>query len=696
MIATTYAGTACLLLPWAPDHEAGWELTVSLPTEVVAGLTGREQRHAAAGELRMGKLLYSAVLTRGELSALRDALQEHIAAPIVAPLWPFGVPVELWAAHPLKGGLNLAWMEDWSAHAFFTTSLPGGYDYAAPVLWGRFEDDPSPGLLAPETAVVEFSLAEDAPAAYALAPTGAADATGPALPDATVPVVWPFPSDWAEPPTAGGAGPVVTRKTYGQSRRTAVAAYEHNPPRRVEAATTLRDAAEIATALAWLRDRGGAADSVFVSGEVGDCHLTAAAAVDDTALTVNAGTRLGGNRYVALRHGWRQSFVHLSGAPSATSLPLTSALAEAWPAQTLVGAALLARLARPELKLAVQSHRRGIMGTARVEWVEVPPEYTLASGETRGGTLGRLAARTWLYTFTVDRGGGAASTQRATTWGRDLVSGAETFTAREIEHGSITHSLELETTEVDLDLRWWEGCPLAVFLPGSEPARVRVKIERAEATYTGGVWTAANRRTVFTGEVGRPVGEGPFYTVTARGADALFSRQVPRLLCSPGCSYTLFGAGCTLAREDWLFTAQFAAGVGGGAGGWTYTLENFSRPGGLPAGFGFEHWLAAGLLERTVGGQPQRHWIFDSAALGSGQIVVTLGAQLSPSPSVGEVVTIEPDCDGRIETCSAWHTTTNPEGKFNNLVNHGGAPFVPAKNPSFQPLKTSTATGGKK
>jgi uncharacterized phage protein (TIGR02218 family) len=186
--------------------------------------------------------------------------------------------------------------------------------------------------------------------------------------------------------------------------------------------------------------------------------------------------------------------------------------------------------------------------------------------------------------------------------------------------------------------------------------------------------------------------DGPMLAIKCSGANALFDRRLPRLLLQRSCNHALFDSGCALDRADWTLTAKVYTYAGT-----TLVLDTFARTGGLPDGFGFAHWLAMGYVERTVTGIIHRSLIFDSAAIdGSSRISLTLGSTASPAFVAGDDVQVFPGCDNQLATCKAWHAVNNPAGKFNNSENFGGFPLMPDTNPSFQPLKKSTSSSGKK
>jgi uncharacterized phage protein (TIGR02218 family) len=279
---------------------------------------------------------------------------------------------------------------------------------------------------------------------------------------------------------------------------------------------------------------------------------------------------------------------------------------------------------------------------------------------------------------------------RSTSHERDITASSFTWTARPgLSHGEIRRSLRLERDEVTLKGRVWAGSPLLQFLPGQLRAMIRLAIYECVVDSAG---IGASVVQVFAGEVSKCPFDGPEFAAAASGLYSLFDRPAFPLRIQRTCNATVFSPLCGLVAADWTFTATVVS-----ATATTLTLGSFSRPGGLPAGFGFEHWFALGVAQRTVAGVPERHLIAGSTAIdGNGRIVLTLSRVIPGTVQAGDTWTVLPGCDGYPETCRAWHTTTNPKGKFNHFADFKGFPEMPDKDPAFQPLKKSDSAAGKK
>lgn len=681
MLATTYNAATAYLLNDEPDWRERVTLHGALPADKHRSLTGREARRPVADALRCS-LRWTALLNRTQANALRDCLQLLSDEPILCPAWPFALAGADWSTDYVSGGLLIGWLDDWSDFEL-DPATPADWDQVAPCLVGRLAATPEPAPADTENVRVDFDFVEDADATTALAPATVSWTNGPALGDATTPKLFPFQVTWNEP-RSGAAEVVVDRQSLGRSRQSAAAAYEQDPERLLSADLLLTSRTDIATLLKWFVDRRGVAEAHYVTEALAVTDLAATANSGTAALTVSDGDDVGSNRFLELSHAAKVEVVRVNTVAGDT-LNLTANLVNTWPASlTLMRLACLARFAREDFDLDFVTPE---VARVRLAWRELPAEYTVAAGETRGTTLGALTTKAWLYLVTLDWNG-ATEAHRFTSFEQDLTASGQTWTSRPAEHSELRQSLKLDRDEVTLKVRWWADCPFRQFLPNALDAKITLAIY--ECTVSGS--TGSNVTQWFGGEITACAADGPFLTASAAGANALFDRRCPRLLMQPTCNHALFDAGCGLDRDDWEITADVydVSGV-------TVTIENCARTGGLPDGFGFAHWFALGYIERTVSGIIYRHLIFDSAVMdGDDRIALTLGSEASPALAAEDSIKVYPGCDGYLKTCKAYADPGNLTGKFNNYAAFGGFPFIPATNPGFQPLKQSDSPTGKK
>lgn len=680
MILTTYNSEAVALLNDEPDWSTPVRIELSLPTQRRRSLTGREARRPLGDTLRL-RVDWSATLDTEQLNALRDALQELEDTPLLCPVWPLKLRGDDWAADSAyTAGLLIGWNEGWGDYEISDALTPGDWDWVAPLLRGVFEQVPNPGLPSHRYGQVEFQFVEDSDAELALVPDAVTFSNGPALADATVPKVFPFPVDWRTAPKHGGAEVEIERTPIGPGRVRASSYYPQSAERPLDAALLLSSYSDIASLLRWLLDRRFSVSAHYVPSVTYVTGLAANAAAGTNTLTLTDATQLGDNRFLALLAGDTVEIVRVTNV-AGNVCTLSANLVNNWTTgRTMVNLAMLARHATDTVQVEFQTPH---VVSARLAWREVPAEYTPAGVETRGTTLGALTTKAWLYLVTLDWDG-TTEVHRLTSFERDLTASSNTWTSRPIEHSALRHTIALDRDEITLKTRWWTDCPWRKFLPNKLDCKVRLAIYECDVAGSAG----SNVTQWFGGEItGMPSADGPLLSLTAAGANALFDRPLLKLLMQPGCNDELFGPWCGLDRADWEATAEvFAIPTSK-----TVTLENFTFSGGTPAGFGFAHWYALGYLQRTIAGLPVRHLIFDSAAISSARIVITLGSVPDPVFTIGEELVIVPHCDNRPETCKAWHTTNNPTGKFDNYPNFAGFPFLPDKNPALEPKRKKTA-----
>lgn len=681
MILTTFNSQSvylCNLEPWWGDRVTVAARSSSTRTR---SLTGRETRRPLRETLLMG-LSYTSILGRPALLLLRDALQALNDEPVICPVWPLAVAGSEWSGAGWSGGILVAWDEGWTTYTVATSiASPGDYDFVAPAIMGRIQCGSS--LLTAEQAAVEIGVEEDSRFDYAVSFTARTWSTGPALPDTSVPKVFPFRVNWEDAPNAGTAEVVAERAALGDGRVLAGTVYPQTGDRPLVGLVSCWTAVDVAKLFRWWQDQHGSGSAFYVSGLQSTATLASAAAAGQNKLNVTEAGDLGANRYLLLETPELQEWVKVASI-SGDELTLVSNLGAAWSvAGTLITCGVLARHAVDELQ--VDFTEPGC-AEAMLSWREVPAEYALGAGETRGTTIGALSVTAWLYQVTLDWNG-TTEVHRMTSHERDVVASGNTWTARSIEHSDIVQSMALDGGELTVESRYWSGCPWRVFLPGAQDCQVFIAIY--DCTVSGGVGSSVSQ--VFGGSVVGGRFDGPMFSGQAAGANALLDRRVPRITIQPTCNHALFDGGCGLTRANWAFSAEVVS-----ASGTEVVLDTWSLGGGLPTGWGFVHYFAGGVLERTVAGIPQRHLILDSTVLTTGEITLTLATTPNPAPAANEAVTVSPGCNGFPATCKAYHATTNPPGKFNNFDNFGGFPLVPESAPEFTGQKSSDSTQAKK
>lgn len=136
----------------------------------------------------------------------------------------------------------------------------------------------------------------------------------------------------------------------------------------------------------------------------------------------------------------------------------------------------------------------------------------------------------------------------------------------------------------------------------------------------------------------------------------LLNVKMPRNLWQPPCPHTLFDAGCGLSKAAW--------GVAGTAlAGSTVPAVVVSLP-------QYPGWFDLGSISFTSGANAGVTRTVRSYVPGTLQLI----NPLPNAPAPGDAFTVYPGCDHQQATCS---------GKFNNLANFRGCPYIPIPESAY-------------
>lgn len=162
--------------------------------------------------------------------------------------------------------------------------------------------------------------------------------------------------------------------------------------------------------------------------------------------------------------------------------------------------------------------------------------------------------------------------------------------------------------------------------------------------------TTAGLLIVFTGRVGSIDVGRTKATFTVNSYTEMFNMQLPRNIYQPGCLNTLYDTACTLNQASFAVNGTVSTGS---------TVNSINTT--LAEGPGY---FALGKMKFTSG---MNNGLWRSVkAYSSG--VVSLYQPLGTAPSNGDTFTIYAGCDKTQNTCA---------GKFGNLVNFRGFPYIP-------------------
>lgn len=259
-----------------------------------------------------------------------------------------------------------------------------------------------------------------------------------------------------------------------------------------------------------------------------------------------------------------------------------------------------------------------------------------------------------LYTFVF-----GATVSRFTSYNRDIVFAGVTWIATQISHTPLQASVEDAINDIKIVVPI--DNEIAVQYIPNVPGRVgSVTIDRAHADDP-----AEERVRVFEGFIAQAGNDGDLEaTLTCKPATSIFKRTGPRISYSGLCDHVLYDARCKTLR------------TGDPAGEFTLTGSVISISGNdidvagvTAAGAGF---FDGGFVKTPSGGDDDARLILTS----SGD---TLTLLLPFSLDVlGTDVDVFAGCDHSLATCQA---------KFDNVINYGGFPFIPRKNPFNSTLR---------
>lgn len=160
--------------------------------------------------------------------------------------------------------------------------------------------------------------------------------------------------------------------------------------------------------------------------------------------------------------------------------------------------------------------------------------------------------------------------------------------------------------------------------------------------------------SVFLGRVG-PIDFGrTSATMTINSHLELLNQPFPRNLFQPGCVNTLFDSACTLVRASFAVTGTvdaFSTTTTINTSSLSQATDYFSL-GSIAISSGEDSGFTRSVKTYTHGSPS----------------IITLTSPLPSAPAAGDTFTIYPGCDKLQATCS---------GKFSNLANFRGMPYVP-------------------
>ena len=658
IIPTTYSSTDCLLIAAEPIGAISW--TLARPASWHASKTRVEERANIGATLRNRLAFTVAYLDATSAAAMFASLKDPNNKPVLCPHFPSATQWQ--AAQLATSGLRITWEPDFTAWQIHTGSAPVAWTptalaRSAPLLWGRF-DKPFEGaeLDNAELFDAKLTFAETGPAAYAITPVATVP-TGPTI-NGETPLYLGQDQDY-EKAKADGIDIAIDRQKLGYTRDE-VETYHTQTPRRTTQMQAAGNVADMMRLAATFHQCGGPVKALWFPSGYAPARLTGNSS--GTSLYVDSAANIGGHPYIAMRNGSTGvDTLRTISSISGNTLTLNSAPSITDYQSVSLQRLYLGRFKSDELTISCQWFQSF---AAKVDLVELPPDYTSPSGEVYGTSYGAVHAIAHLFELTDAIG----TVYRWTNYESDLSYGGNTYTTQRIAWDKITRRLNLDDGTCKLTCDSWSGNPLMrLLIPrrGQQFSVVLKELDLVSNTATT-LWAGTARSARSSGRV---------LSVPLIGAGRIFEQRIPRRVMGPSCPHIVYDAACGLTPASKAKAGTLVSQVS------TYVIRVQLSVAHAA------HFFAGGWMARTNpnGGAPT--WsILDSTASSANQVDITVDMPLTPALVASEAVTLYPGCDCSFAACTA----------HGNTANFGGFPAMPSANPAFVAIKDGAGTGGKK
>ncbi len=705
------------LLHYQPNWDSSFDCEFSIINDSDRGLTGREERVPLSTTLRTG-LTFDLLLRRQQAAEFRAALKALGNTPVLCPFWPasswyhadktfyvgssgkyftaadgsFYISGETNAVKTarLSSGLMLCYEPDWSAFSVYAASgapsfTPSTVAVKVPLLWGRFSKPPVPEAVTDELLSATVEFVENSPVELAFTSAALAFAAGPEA-AGQVRNLFPLRPDWRDGIRFGEVSVDITTDEIGYGRQTADTFYPQSSARIAEQNFLCKSWADVHSLIRFFQDCAGTIKNFWLPSFIGDCRLNAPATAGTDFITVDQSEGLGESSHLALINRTGIEPHAIDALDTGTNIvlladQLTSSFS---PADTLVSPLLLARFGKASIKISFETDE---IARASLRFIEVPEEYASIEGDESGAQV----KTAFLYRFTLS----GFDPWLFTSHESAITHGADIYAPAHFDHGAIKENINLEKNELIISSRYfWHPSdvslrnPLGYFLPFRLESPLQIEILECAPDADGDIGSAD---TLFSGQIITASFDGPKISAKCRSIGSIFDRQIPTILIQPTCNFALYSTACGINSDVWKMSATVVSYDGAHSliiGQPVFVDQQAVRPDTVV----FEHFFAGGKLEAGNGDSFTRRGILDSIANGE-NIKLSIRHPIETAP---EAVFLWPGCDGRRETCLAYHADDNPDGKFNNFTRFGGFPFSPAGNPTLTKLNRDYENSGKK
>jgi len=252
-----------------------------------------------------------------------------------------------------------------------------------------------------------------------------------------------------------------------------------------------------------------------------------------------------------------------------------------------------------------------------------------------------------LYTFT--RG---TKDWLYTSGDTDIAYGARTFLAEPIKRSKIQSTQDIGQSKLKITTSRSNDF-ISNFLTDVPTVVISITVTRIHASDD-------DPAVIFQGRVLNVAHEENEAVITCQQNISLLKNPGLRRLYQTTCPHVLYGGYCGVIKSTYSIEATLDS-----IDGTTLTSTGFIVS--INAEYD-DDWLRGGIIEFVNNGVTDKRFITDHTN-SSGTIVLNLSLQ---DAAVGSTVTVYPGCNRDATTCS---------GKFSNIENYGGFPYIPSKNP---------------
>lgn len=263
--------------------------------------------------------------------------------------------------------------------------------------------------------------------------------------------------------------------------------------------------------------------------------------------------------------------------------------------------------------------------------------------------------------YTITPAGGSAL--RYTACDRDVIWTGTTYASGGplITRGTMKQSLglQVETLDLSIDIKptnLYLGVPLLKQLSAGVLDGARFQLDRLFGSQFG-AWV--DSVTLFTGNIAdiKELGRTRC-SLQVRSRLELLNNSLPRMLFQPSCRWSLYDSGCTLSKGAFTTTKTVASGST------ALTIKsNATQANG---------YYDLGTIAFLTGPNTGVSATVKQYLNASGTFM--LHTPLPNTPGTGDTFSASAGCDKLRSTCS---------GKFSNLINFGGMPFIPVPESAF-------------